>query len=41
MMGVPFHCLRVLDLAMLQEVMPQVVMQVAAPAPAASQLQAV
>ena len=39
MMGVPFHCLRVLDLAMLQEVMPQVVMQPTAVA--ASQLQAV
>lgn len=28
-MGVPFHCLRVMDLAMLQEVMPQVSLQVA------------
>ena len=38
-MGVPFHCLRVLDLAMLQEVMPRVTMQPVARAE--SQLQAV
>lgn len=38
-MGVPFHCLRVLDLQMLQAVMPQIVVQ--APPKPASQLQAV
>lgn len=38
-MGVPFHCLRVMDLAMLQEVMPQVRLE--APQPSASQLQTV
>lgn len=41
MMGVPFHCLRVLDLALLQEVMPQVTLQATPQKPPVSQLQAV
>lgn len=37
-MGVPFHCLRIMDLAMLQEVMPHLVLQ---PPAAPTQLQTV